>query len=185
MYKQSKGAVALTCLLVSLAGCGNTPKNIASSDSHASAVSVTTVPATVPANATPAKSSAVPPVSIPDYLNPTSPLATHRSVYFDFDDFSIKNEFTLLIEQHGKYLSSHQAVTVKIEGNADERGSSEYNLALGQKRAEAVARALKIYGVKASQLESISWGKEKPKAQGHDESAWAQNRRADIEYPTK
>jgi peptidoglycan-associated lipoprotein len=74
-------------------------------------------------------------------------------------------------------------VAVKIEGNCDERGSAEYNLALGQKRAESVRQSLKVYGVKDTQLEAVSWGSEKPKAQGHDESAWAQNRRADVQYP--
>ena len=72
-----------------------------------------------------------------------------------------------------------------MEGNADERGSAEYNLALGQKRAEAVVKALKIYGAKDGQLEAVSWGEERPVASGHDEAAWAQNRRADIVYPKK
>ena len=80
-------------------------------------------------------------------------------------------------------MQSKPTLTVKIEGNADERGSAEYNLALGQKRAEAVLKALKIYGVKDAQMEAISWGRERPKATGHDEAAWAQNRRVDLVYP--
>jgi peptidoglycan-associated lipoprotein len=112
-------------------------------------------------------------------------LASQRSVYFDFDDYSVKSEFAPVVADNGKALSANPKLAVQIIGNADERGSAEYNLALGQKRAEAVARALKIYGVKDTQMEAISWGKEKPKASGHDETAWAQNRRADIDYPKR
>ncbi|MFI4938779.1 MAG: peptidoglycan-associated lipoprotein Pal [Burkholderiales bacterium] len=125
------------------------------------------------------------PVAIPAYLDPNSAISTKRSVYFDFDNYTVKKDFSPLIELQGKYLASNPSVAVKIAGNADERGSSEYNLALGQRRAEAVRRALAIYGAKDAQMEAISFGKEKPKASGHDEAAWAQNRRADIQYPTK
>jgi peptidoglycan-associated lipoprotein len=76
-------------------------------------------------------------------------------------------------------------VSIKIEGNTDERGGAEYNLALGQKRAEAVSRALKIFGVKDAQMEAVSFGKEKPKVLGHDDASYAQNRRADLDYPAK
>jgi peptidoglycan-associated lipoprotein len=74
---------------------------------------------------------------------------------------------------------------VRVEGNTDERGSAEYNLALGQRRAQAVVSALKVYGVRDTQMEAISWGEEKPRAEGHDEAAWSQNRRADVVYPPK
>ena len=76
-------------------------------------------------------------------------------------------------------------VAIKVEGNAEERGSAEYNLALGQKRAAAVVTALKVYGATDAQMEAVSWGREKPKATGHDEASWAQNRRADLVYPSK
>ena len=88
-----------------------------------------------------------------------------------------------MLEQHGKYLLSKPNLAIHIEGNADERGSAEYNLALGQKRAEAALKALKLYGVKDAQMEAVSWGKERPKALEHDEAAWAENRRADLVYP--
>lgn len=119
------------------------------------------------------------------HLDPNSAISKQRSVYFDFDDFSIKKEYVDLIEMHGKYLSANPSLAIRIEGNCDERGSAEYNLSLGQKRAEAVLSSLKIYGVKDSQMEPVSFGEERPKAQGHDEAAWAQNRRADLEYPKK
>jgi peptidoglycan-associated lipoprotein len=122
-------------------------------------------------------------VSLPAYLDPKSDISTSRSVYFDFDMALVKPEFSSLVERHGKFLTSNPNVAIKIEGNTDERGSAEYNLALGQKRAEAVRQALKIYGVKETQMEAVSWGSEKPKAAGQNESAWAQNRRADLQYP--
>jgi len=134
---------------------------------------------------TPASSSTVAMVSVPAYLDPSNPISKERSVYFDFDDFTIKNQYAQLIQLQGNFLVSKPSLSIKIEGNTDERGSPEYNLALGQKRAEAVVKALEIYGVKDRQLEAISWGEERPKATGHDETAWAQNRRADLVYPQR
>jgi len=122
-------------------------------------------------------------VNLPAHLDPNSPISKERSVYFDFDDFSIKPDYAALVERHGKYLKSNATLAAKVEGNADERGSAEYNLALGQKRAEAVVKGLKIYGATDRQLEAVSWGEERPVATGHDEAAWAKNRRADIVYP--
>ncbi len=142
-------------------------------------------PAPAPALAPPAARSTITSVSLPDYLDPKNPLSRDRSVFFDFDDFSIQSKFQDLITRHGSYLASHPNVAIKVEGNADERGSAEYNLALGQKRAQAVVSALKVMGVKDSQVEAISWGEERPRATGHDESAWAENRRADLDYPNR
>ena len=122
---------------------------------------------------------------IPPYLDPNSALSKQRSFYFDFDVYSIKPEYASQLELSGKFLAANPKVKIKVEGNADERGSAEYNLALGQKRADAVTKALKVYGVADSQLESVSFGREKPKATGHDETSWAQNRRVDLDYPTK
>jgi len=116
-----------------------------------------------------------------DDLN-TNPALANRSVYFDFDAYVVKDEFAPVVTAHGKYLSAHKERKVIIQGNTDERGGSEYNLALGQKRAEAVRKSLSVTGVADTQMEAVSLGKEKPKAAGHDEAAWAQNRRADIVY---
>jgi peptidoglycan-associated lipoprotein len=101
-------------------------------------------------------------------------------VYFDFDDYTVKNEYMAMLEQQGKQLSAKPGSLIRVEGNTDERGSAEYNLALGQRRAQAVLRVLKLYGVKDSQAEAVSWGEERPRAKGSDETAWAGNRRADI-----
>lgn len=117
-----------------------------------------------------------------DPLNdPNSPLSK-RSVYFAFDSYAVASDYQSLLQQHAQYLKSHPERHVLIQGNTDERGSAEYNLALGQKRAAAVAHELNLMGVPSSQLESVSLGKEKPVALGHDEEAYAQNRRADLVY---
>ncbi len=117
-----------------------------------------------------------------DPLNdPASPLA-RRSIYFDFDSFAIRDEYRGTIDAHARYLTSTQGRRVLIQGNTDERGSREYNLALGQKRAEAVRRALGALGVPESQMEAVSLSEERPRATGSDEASWAENRRADLVY---
>lgn len=103
-----------------------------------------------------------------------------KIVYFDFDSFVVKDEYRPLIESYAKALDANRAMHVVVEGHTDERGGSEYNLALGQKRAEAVTKALALLGAKASQVEAVSFGKERPAVQGNDEAAWAKNRRAEI-----
>jgi peptidoglycan-associated lipoprotein len=103
-----------------------------------------------------------------------------RVVYFDFDSFAVREEFRGLIEGHAKLLAADRKRRMTIEGHTDERGSREYNLALGQKRAEAVARSLTLLGVADAQLESVSFGEERPAVEGHDEAAWAKNRRAEL-----
>jgi peptidoglycan-associated lipoprotein len=125
--------------------------------------------------------NAVAQVNVDPLNDPNSPLAK-RSVYFDFDSYSVKDEYQPLLQQHAQYIKTHPQRHVLIQGNTDERGTSEYNLALGQKRAEAVRRALSLMGVPDSQMEAVSLGKEKPLATGHDEASWAQNRRADLVY---
>ncbi|MGB6243213.1 MAG: peptidoglycan-associated lipoprotein Pal [Castellaniella sp.] len=119
---------------------------------------------------------------IMDPFNPQSPLAQQRSVYFDFDSYTVPEQYRSVVEMHANYLTSHQAQKVRVEGNTDARGSTEYNLALGQRRSDAVARMMKLLGVNANQIEAISYGKERPKAQGNTEADFAENRRADINY---
>ena len=113
--------------------------------------------------------------------DPSSPLSK-RSVYFDFDSFTVKDEYKPTIEAHGRYLQQNRSARMTVQGNTDERGSREYTIALGQKRADAVKRMLTLLGAQESQVESVSFGKEKPRAQGHDESSYAENRRDDILY---
>jgi peptidoglycan-associated lipoprotein len=103
-----------------------------------------------------------------------------RVVYFDFDSFVVRDEFRGLIDAHARALVAAKAKHMVIEGHADERGGREYNLALGQKRAEAVVKSMTLLGVADSQVEAVSFGKERPAVDGHDEAAWAKNRRAEL-----
>lgn len=105
-----------------------------------------------------------------------------RIVYFDYDSFAIRPEFVSVIENHARFIKGDRNRKVVIEGHTDERGGREYNLALGQKRAEAVRRSLGLLGVPDSQVEAVSFGKEKPAALGGSEDAHAQNRRAELSY---
>jgi len=125
--------------------------------------------------------SAVTTVTLDPLDDPNSSLAG-RSVYFGFDDFSVDTKYQPLIQAHGQYIGSHAQAQIRVEGNTDERGSREYNLSLGDKRAQIVAKQLVLMGAKESQIEAVSYGEERPKAEGHDEAAWAENRRADIRY---
>jgi peptidoglycan-associated lipoprotein len=117
-----------------------------------------------------------------DPLNDPKGVLAKRSVYFDFDSYAVRDDAKPVVEAHSAYLSKNKARKILIQGNTDERGGTEYNLALGQKRAEAVRKAMGSMGVAESQMEAVSLGKEKPKAMGSNEAAWAENRRADIVY---
>jgi len=112
--------------------------------------------------------------------NAASSAPAQRIVYFDFDSFVIRDEYKPLLEGHAKALVAARPKKISIEGHTDERGGSEYNLALGQKRAEAVAKSLELLGVNDNQVEAVSFGKERPADTGHDEAAWAKNRRAEL-----
>jgi peptidoglycan-associated lipoprotein len=117
-----------------------------------------------------------------DPLKDPANILSKRSVYFDYDSNQVKDEFRPIIAAHAKYLGQNRSRRARIEGNTDERGSREYNLALGQRRAEAVKQMMELLGAQGSQIETLSFGEEKPKASGSDEASWAENRRADIRY---
>jgi peptidoglycan-associated lipoprotein len=117
-----------------------------------------------------------------DPLKDPNNILSKRSVYFDYDSYSVKGEYKPMVEAHAQYLKQNAKAKAFVQGNADERGSREYNLALGQKRAESVRKVMNVLGVSDSQIETVSFGEEKPKAEGRDEASWAQNRRADIVY---
>ncbi len=180
----------LAAAAVVLGACSSTPLTAPAAPALSAAAQTRTTadaPATTTAAnpATPAASpeSAVRTVQLPAHLDRQSGVWRERSVYFDFDEFQIRDEFGGLIQQHGRYLAANPRLRVTVEGNSDERGGTEYNLALGQKRAAAVVQALKLYGASEAQLEAVSWGESKPKARGEGESVWAENRRADVQYP--
>ncbi|MEY3953898.1 MAG: hypothetical protein RLZZ397_778, partial [Pseudomonadota bacterium] len=111
-----------------------------------------------------------------------SPAGLSLVVYFDFDSFSIKPEYSKLIADHAKFLTADSNRKIMLEGHADERGTREYNLALGQERSEAVRRALGVLSTKETQMEAVSFGEEKPAAAGSSEEAWTKNRRVEIKY---
>jgi peptidoglycan-associated lipoprotein len=117
-----------------------------------------------------------------DTVQPMTGLLAQRSIYFDYDSFGIKEEAKAVLDAHAQYLSKNKPLKVSLEGHTDERGGREYNLALGQKRANAVQQALQLLGVQEVQMEAVSFGKEKPKAAGSTEADFAENRRVDIQY---
>ena len=129
------------------------------------------------------QSRAVVPVELtPRNVPAAAPTQLARVIYFDFDSFVIRPEGEAVIESHARFLSTNKSRTIAVEGHTDERGGREYNLALGQKRAEAVRRRLVLLGVGEGQVEAVSFGKEKPAASGADEASFEKNRRAEITY---
>jgi peptidoglycan-associated lipoprotein len=178
----------LTILSAAIVGCSSTPLV----DPAAGAVSGARTSA--PGAATSAASgsgtgsssgasaqSAIETITLHPLDDPQSPL-TRRSIYFEFDSVVVPDAGLSLLGPHARYLAANRNATVRIEGHTDERGGREYNLALGQRRAEAVLKALQLLGAPTSSLEAISFGKEKPADTGHDEAAWVRNRRADLHY---
>ena len=160
-------SVCLLGLLV-LAGCAGT--NVKDKDQVAS--KATELPQQTTAN----NSATV------DPLADTNNILAKRSIYFAFDQSDVKDTNKPVLEAHAKYLSAHTSAKIVLQGNTDERGSSEYNLALGNRRAENTKKVLAVLGVSSKQIDVVSFGKEKPASLCHEESCWAENRRADIVY---
>jgi peptidoglycan-associated lipoprotein len=157
-----------------LAGCGSTPTSETGGAPVENREGGTTIPTVTPDSLTGS--------GLPKELTDPKSVLSKRSVYFDLDKYEVKDQYKDLVTAHAKFLSNNRQFKMLIQGNTDERGSHEYNLSLGQKRADAVKRALILLGAKEDQVESVSLGKEKPKAEGHDEAAWTENRRADMLY---
>jgi peptidoglycan-associated lipoprotein len=119
-----------------------------------------------------------PPTPPPAQQEPSEPQISLQDAFFDFDDFTLRNDAKSALDNDAKYLEKNAGARINVEGHCDERGSVEYNLALGEKRAKSAKDYLVSYGIAANRITTISYGKERPFAQGHDESAWSQNRRA-------
>lgn len=164
-------------VLAALSGCGSQP----AAPEQAGAGVEDRNPNAVTAATAPVIASAADPYGLAALKDPQSPLAK-RSIYFDYDSYVVKGEHQALLEHHAKFLARNGQMKMLIQGHADERGSREYNLALGQKRAEAVKKALQLLGAKEAQLESVSLGEEKPACMEAIEQCWAQNRRGDMLY---
>jgi peptidoglycan-associated lipoprotein len=139
-------------------------------------------PAPAPAVEAPAPAPAPEPVVEVDPLNDPASILANRSAFFPFDVSAVQDADKPMLEAHGKYLSEHPDRKVRVEGNCDERGSKEYNLGLGERRADSVKKMLMLSGAKASQIETVSYGEEKPRCTDHNEACWKQNRRSDIKY---
>ena len=172
-----KGVFAAFAVAVALVACSSVPLNdVPVEDKGANAVGQ---PGGPPGGA---QSSVAPVVTDTAEATAAGPVNVSRLIYFDYDSYEIKPEFQALIEAHARFLKANGSRRVAIEGHTDERGGREYNLALGQRRAEAVRRALVLLGVPDNRLEAVSFGKEKPAVPGNDEAAYAQNRRAELVY---
>lgn len=150
----------------SIAGCSSTPED-------------TTASSAVVPDTTSYESAAT------DTSAPVDPALQSRVVYFDFDKYDIRYDAEAILSAHAAYLSANPGARVRVEGHADERGTREYNMALGERRAKAVAAYLASKGASSSQIEVISYGEERPVALGHEESSWAQNRRAELQYTSE
>jgi peptidoglycan-associated lipoprotein len=165
---------------VFLAGCQTTPDKAPVEDKSdaATAAGATSGAATTGATtgSVTGSSTGVNPLRDPNNI------LSKRSVYFEFDSFVVADQYKPIIEAHARYLNANRSAKVTLQGHADERGSREYNIALGQKRADAVKRMMTVMGVQEAIVETVSFGKEKPRNMGHDEAAWAENRRVDILY---
>ena len=173
---------ALT-LSLTLVGCGSNVKlnDVAVEDRSGAPTAASPTPA--PAAAPAAAGRAVAPVEIRSADSAAAgPAGVARVIYFDYDSFTVRSEFQPAVDAHSRFLTSNKARKIAIEGHTDERGGREYNLALGQKRAEAVRRSMTLLGVAESQIEAVSLGEEKPAQTGSTEESYARNRRAEVNY---
>ena len=174
-----KNLVIAMLLATLLAACA-TPKPVAKSE-ESSPAPVTEETRTAPAAPTVSSPEVVASVDN-DPLNDSNSTLAKRSFYYLLDGYVVQGDDKPAVQAHARYLAEHPNRKVRLEGHADERGSNEYNLALGQRRADGVKNLLMLGGARSEQIETASYGEEKPKATEHDESAWSQNRRTDIVY---
>ena len=172
-----KKALFAAIALALITGCASTPPAETAPGSPAGPGQ--TPPAPPPSvGVTPLPPSAVQTDPLKD---PNSGLAK-RSVFYELDKYDVRDEYRPLLQAHGKYLAEHRGAKMLVQGNCDERGSREYNIALGQRRAEGVKRMLVLMGATDSQVEPVSLGEEKPRCGEHAEGCWSQNRRSDMLY---
>jgi peptidoglycan-associated lipoprotein len=164
-----------------VAGCTTTPTTAPVEDKSAATTPGTTAPGGAATSGTTSSGVAGTTTGANPLKDPNN-ILSKRSVYFEYDSFTIADKYKPIVEAHAKYLAANRNARVTLQGHADERGSREYNIALGQKRADAEKRMMTLLGAQETIVETVSFGKEKPKNLGHDEAAWAENRRVDIIY---
>jgi peptidoglycan-associated lipoprotein len=171
---------AALAIAAGLSGCATTAEDPQST----SATSPSASSSSPSSSGTAARSGVGPGTAVPPTRSGTTSGSVSpdlkRSVYFEFDKYDVKPEYRALVEANARWLKANPKARLVIEGNADEQGSREYNLALGQKRAESVSKMMTLLGVRTEQVEAISYGEERPRSDGHDEKAWSQNRRSDF-----
>ncbi len=171
--------LTLTVLIVTLSACGLAPLKKRGSSTDTDNTQSNQYSNTDADSANKFDSGAA--LSVESLNDPNSPLS-QRVLYFDLDSSQIKPEDQAIITTHAEFLAAHPDISIVLEGHADERGSREYNIALGEKRAKAVKQLMTLQGVAEKQIQVISFGEERPVALGHDESAWSLNRRVEILY---
>jgi len=169
-----KKILSLSLFIAVLAGCSTTPVPDENAGAPVESRSGTDVK--------PVVAGGLDASGLPRELTDPKSQLSQRSIYFDVDKYEVKGEYQALVAAHAKFLVANRGFKVLIQGNTDETGSREYNLSLGQKRADAVKRALVLLGAQENQIESVSLGEEKPRNTGRDEAAFAENRRADVLY---
>jgi peptidoglycan-associated lipoprotein len=180
--REFKLRALLAASVVALAACTNVPlEEVAVQDRAGTSVSALQAGNAAGGSTSGAAAGGVAGVEVAG-ANKAQPGALDRVVFFDFDSFEIRPEFASVLEANAKYLAADGSRRLALEGHTDERGGREYNLALGQKRAEAVRRAMSLLGVRDAQMEAVSFGEEKPSLGGFDEAAFAKNRRVELTY---
>lgn len=186
IFKLALAAIAAAALV----GCSSTPETVAPVENRTGTTTGVTpdTGGTSTSGVSPttgAAGSTMPSTTVVTSANalrdPRSPLS-RREIFYDYDSFIVRDEYKPLLEAHAAYLKQNRNARIKVEGNTDERGSREYNLALGQKRSESVKRVLTLLGVSESQIDTVSFGEEKPKNPASSEAAYSENRRCDLAY---
>jgi peptidoglycan-associated lipoprotein len=173
--------ISALAVLALLAGCASTPKEEPKAAVEERTPSVATPPPV--RQATPAVKPVAPAVAQPvDPLKDPNNILSKRSIYYELDKYDVRDEYKALLQAHAQYLARNRGAKMLIQGNCDERGSREYNIALGQKRADGVKKMLTLLGAQEAQLESVSLGEEKPRRTGNTEEDYAENRRSDMLY---
>ncbi len=183
-----KRYLAVVTMSALLAACSSTPtqeQEGAAVEDRGAATAATPVPAQKPKTQTtgPATKPLTDQSLSGNPLKDPANILSKRSVFFELDSNVVRDEFKPMVQAHARYLQQNRGQKVTVQGNTDERGSREYNLALGQRRADAVKQMMTLLGAQSEQIETVSFGEEKPRATGSDEQSWAENRRADIVYP--
>jgi peptidoglycan-associated lipoprotein len=186
MYRKLFTVITLSVLL--LAGCASQDDTLENqTDQDAMAGQMETDGTPTPIAGSEAEASAIQDeqLSAQQLLEQTDTPLASRVIYFDYDSAKVNDDSLALLETHGNFIAANGNVFVRLEGHADERGSREYNIALGDRRAQSVRRILLFQGASSDQIETISYGEERPAVLGHDESAWSRNRRVELVYEVR